>query len=121
MQGGSVYSRETGNAPLPGGDKNFSRHEVRKIVSYSCEGKRFLTLTRDLGLDGFTVQTEHPFPKDEHVEFQLVLGHKSIHPRGRVLFTRALSKGQMLSDIGFIDLAERDRKLLRNYLSTVDL
>jgi hypothetical protein len=101
--------------------KYFARHEVRKIVSYSCEGKRFLTLTLDLGLDGFTLQTEHPLSKDEHLEFQLVLGHRSIHSRGRVLFTRSLSKGKTLSDIGFIDLGEKDQELLRDYLSTVDM
>jgi hypothetical protein len=121
MQEVSVCSQETGYAPPHGRMKNFARHGVRKIVSYSCEGKRFLTLTLDLGLDGFTIQTEHPFPKDEHVEFQLVLGHKSIYLKGLVVFSRSLSRRQMVSDIQFMDLSKNDQKLLKDYLCTMDL
>jgi len=51
------------------------RYLVHKIVSYTHGGKDFLTLTVDLGLGGMRINTHFPLPKDEFLNFRLVLGH----------------------------------------------
>ena len=92
------------------------RHGVHKIVSYHQGDKRFLTLTLDLGLKGMRIETSHLFPRDEHLQIQLVLGRSSIHVRGRIIYSRLLSNRQIVTGIHFVEVSEKDRKLLQDCL-----
>lgn len=99
--------------------RNHPRYAIRKIASYSYAGKRFLTLTMDLGLDGMRIETSEHLSKGASLDIQLVLGRKSICPRGEVVYSHVLSEGRYVSGVEFVESSEKDRRRLRGYLTTL--
>jgi hypothetical protein len=104
----------------PGSEtRNHPRYGVRKIVSYSYADKRFLTLTLDLGLDGMRIETSEYLPRGLSLDIQLVLGRKSIFVKGAVVYSQVFSEGQYNSGVEFVESSEQDRRLLKDYLTTL--
>lgn len=93
------------------------RFGVRRIVSYRYEGKRFLTLTLDLGLGGMKIETSASLPKDECLDFQLVLENTSLWLKGRTVYSQLVSDRKNASGIRFLNVSEKDRVLLQNCLT----
>jgi hypothetical protein len=65
------------------------------------------------------IKTHEKLPKNECLNFKMVLGKDSISSRGKVVYSRTLSGGQRVSGIQFHRLTRRDSALLRAYLSAV--
>jgi hypothetical protein len=79
-----------------------------------------LTLTLDLGLGGMKIKTHHQYlPENECMDFTLVLGHKSIWPKGRIAYSRLLPDNQCVSGIEFMALSPDDYALLQRCLATL--
>ena len=95
------------------------RHAIRKIVSYRHEGKQYLTLTHDLGLDGMSLENSHPLSKGERLNVRLILGKQSIRLKGRAVESRLLSGMRVVSDIRFTGVSHESRRLLQNCLETL--
>ena len=115
-QKGAETELSTGR-PMWSSDR--SRHAVRKIVSYCYEGKQYLTLTHDLGLDGMSVENSHPLSKGERLNVRLILGKQSIRLKGRAVESRLLSGMRVVSDIRFTGVSYKSRRLLQNCLETL--
>lgn len=96
------------------------RHSVHRIASYRHGGKRFLTVTLDLGLGGMKIRTHHYLPEGEHLDFRLVLGSESIWLRGRIVYSRILSDQESVSGVEFVELSGQDHAALQDYLSTLE-
>jgi hypothetical protein len=96
------------------------RYPVRRLACYSYEGKRFLTVTINLGLGGMMADISHYLPENEQISLQLVLGRKSIWPRVRTVHCRWRSERSYLSGFQFINLSEQDQTLLKDYLAAVE-
>ena len=99
--------------------RSYSRYRVHKIVSYTRGEKHLLTSTVDLAMCGMKIKTHEKLPKDECLNFKMVLGKDSISSRGKVVYSRTLSGGQRVSGIQFHRLTRRDSALLRAYLSAL--
>jgi CheY-like chemotaxis protein len=96
------------------------RYTVRKITSYCHEGKRYLTLTRDLGLGGMKIETHHDLPKDEHTDIRVVLGAGFICPKGRIAHSGFLSNNRSVSGVEFLELSEQDHTSLQRSLAALE-
>ena len=96
------------------------RYTVRKITSYCHEGKRYLTLTLDLGLGGMKIETHHDLPKDEHTYIRLILGAGSICPKGRIAHSGFLSNNRSVSGVEFLELSEQDHTSLQRSLAALE-
>lgn len=99
--------------------RSYSRYRVHKVVSYTHGQKQLLTLTLDLALGGMKIKTHEKLPKNECLNFKMVLGKDSISSEGRVVYSRNLSGGQRVSGIQFHKLTRRDSALLHAYLSAL--
>jgi hypothetical protein len=99
--------------------RSYPRYQVHKVVSYAHGQKQFLTLTIDLALGGMKIKTHEKLPKNEWLNFKMVLGKNSISLEGRVMYSRNLAGGQRMSGIQFHRLTRRDSALLRAYLSAL--
>jgi hypothetical protein len=97
----------------------FPRTVVHRIVSYKHGGRRFLTLTLDLGLGGMKIGTHSDLSKDESLEFKLMLGDDCVRVKGRVVYSSYLSDNRSISGIEFIELSADDHIALQEHL--VDL
>jgi hypothetical protein len=96
------------------------RHLVHRIASYYFGGKRFLTVTLDLGMGGMKIKTPHCLPEGDHLSFRLVLESDAIWLKGRIVYSRFLPDKQGVSGVQFIDLSADAHSLLQGYLSTVE-
>lgn len=96
------------------------RYPVHKIASYHHEGKRFLTVTMDLGLGGMRIKTHHYLPEGEHLDFKLVLGSDFVWLKGRIIYSGVLPDKQTVSGIQFTELSRGDHTLLKGYLATLE-
>jgi hypothetical protein len=114
-----IFGLDPHGADHPG-PTNGLRYPVRKLVSYEYRGKRYLTLTLELGLDGMVIETNHGFPRDGHLTMQLILGKQSIAIKGRVVRSQLLSDMTILSDIQFLESSEQSWELLGDYLRFLD-
>ena len=94
----------------------FPRSVVHRIVSYSYGGRRFLTLTLDLGFGGMKIGTHSDLPKDESLEFQLMLGSDCVRVKGRVAYSSYLSGNRNISGVEFIELSAEDHVVLQEHL-----
>ena len=92
------------------------RHPFRNVVSYHHDGKQFLTVTLDLGIDGMRIDTHYPIPNDETLQFKLVLGSTSIWSRGRVVRSEFLPGNRTVSHIEFTSISDENLTALREYL-----
>jgi hypothetical protein len=99
--------------------RNHPRYSIHKIASYHYDGRQFLTLTIDLGPEGMKVQTHFPIPKDEHLNFKLVLGAESIWLKGRIAYCGSLANNQSVCGIQFIELSAQEHVLLENCIAAV--
>ena len=97
----------------------YPRYPLRRVVSYHHAGKRFLTLTLDLGVDGMKIETHCHLPDDEELSFKLVLGDNHIASKGRVVRSELLPRRRTVSDIEFTELTERNLAILQKYLTTI--
>lgn len=95
----------------------FPRFPFQKIISYSHQGKKYLTLTENLGLGGMRIKTHYYLPRGELLDFTLFLGDTSHSLKGRTVYSRSLPGNRTVSGIQFVRLSERDRLLLRSYLA----
>ena len=100
--------------------RGFPRYPAQKIASYHYGGKRYLTLTLDLGLGGMKIKTNQDLPEGEHLDFKLVLGDSSIWVKGRIAYSGFLADKQSVSGIQFIDISSQADIVLRNYLADSD-
>jgi hypothetical protein len=78
------------------------RYPVHKVVSYTHGQKQLLTLTVDLALGGMKIKTHEKLPKNERLNFNMVLGTKSISPEERVVYSKSLPGKQRVSGIQFL-------------------
>lgn len=92
------------------------RYPASKVISYSHRGKRFLTLTLNLGLGGMKIKTHYHLSSGELLDFTLVLGDASIELKGRTIYSQAFPRKQRVSGIEFMNLSAKDRNILRDYL-----
>ena len=97
----------------------YARYQVHKIVSYAHRGKKLLTVTMDLTAGGMKIKTHYRLSKNERLRFKMILGTKSISPKGTVLYSRTLPDKNRLSGIQFLGLSRRDSALLRAYLAAI--
>ena len=100
--------------------RTYPRYPAQRIASYHYGGKRYLTLTMDLGLGGMKIKTLDSLPKNEHLRFKLVLGANSIWPKGRIAYTRFLEDQEVVSGVEFMEFSDNDHALLRRYLDTLE-
>ena len=100
--------------------RRYPRYPVRRLACYSYGGKRFLTVTVNLGLGGMMVDLSHYLPEDEQMDIQLVLGRHSIWPKVRRVHCRWCPERSYISGFQFINLSEQDQALLKEYLATVE-
>ncbi len=100
--------------------RKYPRYTVHKIVSYSHGGKHLLTLTLDLALGGMKIKAHCDLPKDEHLNFKLVLGESSIWVRGKVAYSGSLSDKQRVAGVQFTELSTQDHTLLERYFSILE-
>ncbi len=100
--------------------RRYPRYPVRRLASYSYGGKRFLTVTINLGLGGMMVDLSHYLPENEQMDIQLVLGRNSIWPKVRRVHCRLRSERSYISGFQFIEISEQDQRLLEEYLTTVE-
>lgn len=105
-------------SPSPG-RRSHPRYPLNKITSYSYGGKRFLTLTLDLGLGGMRIRTHYDLPNDQRLDFKLILEDDPIWPKGRIAYTGFLPREETIAGIQFTDLSDQDGFLLQNYLGTL--
>lgn len=96
------------------------RYPVHKVVSYTHGQKQLLTLTVDLALGGMKIKTHEKSPKNDRLDFKMVLGKDSITSEGRVVYSKTRPGGQRVSGIQFLHLSRRDSALLGAYLSAVE-
>jgi signal transduction histidine kinase len=96
--------------------RNEPRFSLRKPISYCYGGRRFLTLTLDLGLGGTKVETSHCLPEHEELDIQLDLETDCIWPKGRTVYSKPLHERVYISGVQFINISEQERTLLKNYL-----
>jgi len=99
--------------------RSHPRYSVRKLAAYNYRGKRFLTVTLNLGLGGMMVDTTHYLPGDEDLDIQLALERNCISPKGRVVHSRLVSERHYISGFQFIQVPEQDQSSLKNYLATL--
>lgn len=108
------------DAPRRRSNRNHKRYSVQKIVSYQEDGKNFLTLTVDLGLGGMRIKTHSSLPAGKRRPFKLVLGTDSIRVAGRIVHNGTLLNRQKVAGIQFMGLSRQGRKLLKDYLGTLE-
>lgn len=101
-------------------EKDHPRRPVRKIASYHYGGKRFLTLTLDLGLGGMKIKTHHYLPEGDDMNFKLVLGNSSIRVKGKIVYSGILPDEESVSDIQFLEVSAGDYTLLQDYLGKLE-
>ena len=100
--------------------RSHQRYPTNRIVSYCHKGKRFLTLTLNLGLGGMKIKTHYRLPEGELLDFNLVLGDVSIGLKGRTVYSDFLPGKQRVSGIQFVEVSERSRSTLHNYLAALE-
>jgi hypothetical protein len=77
---------------------------------------------RELGIGGFTIVTQSPFPLHSVQDFRLVSGHQSVVIRGRLVHRRMLVEGDMafyVSGIQFIDVSPETVAWLQAFMETL--
>ncbi len=99
--------------------RNHQRFTARRICSYLHRGKRFLTMTVNIGLGGMKIETGHYLQKDDLLDIQIILDDKSIWVKGRAVYSHLLSGKQILSGIQFVDVSEQDLSALREQISAL--
>ena len=97
-----------------------SRYVVRKIVRYWHKGRKYLTLTQDLGLCGMTIENNHTLSRGECLPMELILGRRSISLKGRVVSSLRWSSRHIISNIQFTDMSEENRKHLQECLTLLE-
>ncbi|MDI7261604.1 MAG: ATP-binding protein [Thermodesulfobacteriota bacterium] len=101
--------------------RSHPRYVIRKPVSYYYGGKRFLTLTLNLGLGGMKVETRHYLPENEQLDIHMDLWPNSIWTKGRTVYSRLLSESRYVSGLQFIEVPEQDQSSLKDYLATLNV
>jgi hypothetical protein len=101
---------------FPPEKRAYPRYPVQKIASYDWQGRQLLTLTLNLGLGGMKINSHLHLPKDECLDFKLVLGADSIRPKGRVAYSAFLPNNQNISGIQFIEISAKDHMALQKCL-----
>lgn len=96
------------------------RYQVHKIVSYAHGGKQLLTVAMNFSIGGMKIKTHQKLPKNERMNFKLVLGNHAISAEGRVVYSRTLFGKQELSGIQFLGFSQRNCALLRVFLSALE-
>ena len=96
----------------------YPRYEIPTIVSYAHRQKQLLTSTLNLSMGGMKIKAHQVLPKNEEVDFTIVLEGKSIASSGRVIYNKVLRGDQRISGIQFLGLSRRASLLLREHLST---
>ena len=66
------------------------------------------------------IKIHYKLPKDESMNFKIVLGGNTISSEGRVVYSKTLPDTGGVSGIQFLRLSRRDSALLRAYLSAVE-
>jgi len=99
--------------------RSHPRYPVQKIASYDHKGKRFLTLTVDLALGGMRIRAHQYLSEGERLNFKVVLGENPIWLEGKIVYSRLLRDEGCVSGVEFVDISERDRNSLENYLGTL--
>ncbi len=99
--------------------RTHQRYPVKQIVSCDRAGKRFLTVTLDLGLGGMKIKTPHSLQKDEMLDMKLVLKHHSVCLKGRAVYSRLFSHEENVSGIQLMEISERDRLKLHDYFGAL--
>ncbi|MBW2056051.1 MAG: PilZ domain-containing protein [Deltaproteobacteria bacterium] len=102
---------------LSGLRRSHPRPELQRIVSYFHRGKRFLTVTLNLGLGGMKIRTPYHIPECRNLGFRLVLAGQSIRLRGKVVYSRLLSDHETVSGVQFLGLSRKAEAALRRELS----
>jgi len=113
--GGETKNR---SSPLPNTRSN-PRYAVPKIISYYYRGKRFLTLTMDLGVGGMKIETCHCLPRDRDLNLRLVLGPNSMRLKGRTVYSHRHSGGKIVTGIQFLGVSEENRTSLQGHLASL--
>jgi hypothetical protein len=108
------------DAPRRGSNRNHKRYSVQKIVSYQEDAKNYLTVTVDLGLGGMKIKTHSTLPAGKRQPFNLFLGADSIRTTGRIVHNGTLRGRQKVAGIQFMGLSRQGRKLLEDYLGTLE-
>ncbi len=85
------------------------RYAIRALVAYHYAGKRFIGITSNLALGGMKIETSHYLPNGEELEMQVVLGRKSITPKGRTIYSQPLRDGGYVSGLKFVHISGQDR------------
>jgi len=96
------------------------RYPVHEIVTYHHNDTSVLTLALDLGLGGMKIKTLHPLPKDESLNFKLVLGAGAIWLKGSVVYSQLTPDSDVVSGIRFMKVSKADRISLENYLANLE-
>lgn len=97
--------------------RGYPRYPVQRIASYHYGGRRFLTLTLDLGLGGMKIKTNYHLPEGEHLDFKLVLGDRSIWVKGRIAYSGFFTDKQSVSGVQFVELSSQADTILRDYIA----
>ena len=100
--------------------RTHQRYPVKQIVSCDRAGKRFLTVTLDVGLGGMKIKTPHSLQKDEMLDMKLVLKHHSVCLRGRAVYSCLFSHEESISGIQLTQISERDLLKLHDYFRALD-
>ena len=90
---------------LPAQRRIHPRYPIQKIASYHYDGRQFLTRTLDLGLGGMKIDTPDCLPRDEYLNFKLLLGPNSIWLKGRIAYSGVHSGNRSLSGVQFVELS----------------
>ena len=98
----------------------YPRYEIPTIVSYAHRQKQLLTSTLNLSMGGMKIKAHQYLPKNEEVDFTIVLEGKSIASSGRVIYNKVLRGDQRISGIQFLGLSRRASLLLREHLSNLE-
>lgn len=96
------------------------RYEIHTIVSYAHRQKQLLTSTLNLSMGGMKIKAHQILPRNEEVDFTVVLGGKSIASSGKVIYNKVLPGDQRISGIQFFGLSRRASDLLREHLSSLN-
>jgi hypothetical protein len=81
---------------------------------------KILTVTVDLGMGGMKIKTHYKLPKDEGMNFKIVLGDNTISLEGSVVYNTMFSDTGRVADIQFLRLSRRDSALLHACLSAIE-
>jgi hypothetical protein len=101
--------------PAPGNQRRHYRHKIRTLAYVNLDSTNGGIL-RDLSEFGIAVQATAPLHSEHqvHLRFALPNPHVRIEATGRVVWTDSLGQ----SGIEFLDLPQRSRRLLKEWVFT---